>query len=846
MWLFVLKSEKRNSVIALSLVRKTQIPARVYSANLFFIPVLLILWFCVSSVVTAETLLLKDAKSQYIIGPYLETYADGSGHLEFRDVQSADFADEFIQSESINPNFGFTDSVYWARFSLLADFQEKKQWVLELRYPPLDSIEFFLIDGKGNLLEQKHTGDTFPFSQRDLDYHNFTFLIETLPQQQLTVYLRVDSESSVQFPLRLYSQESFSESISKEMVFSGVYYGIFVALGLYNLFLYLSVRERAYLYYVFYMFCMGLSQFSIHGYSYQYLWPENPGWANIIVLLLFSANMVFASLFTCSFLHSRINAPKLDKIIRYFVIPCYLSVAVLVVFGPYSLGAKLLTLLVNIAAPVFIAIGIQSWRHGFAPARFFVFAWVVLISFTLVWNAKHVGLVPTNWFTLYSVQIGSVIELLLLSLALGDRIKFERQERFRAQQLAVENLQKSNELKNSFMATISHELRTPMNGIIGSLELIEQADKNKESIETCLGTAESSAQHMQSLIEDILCFADSQTDSFVVVNEPFILSQVMTVTLDRYRKLCKAKQLTFTLECDEVFDLGLKGDAKHLLKVISHLLDNAVKFTSSGEVKLSIKQELEGVPEEGQIALRVHVEDTGIGIDQNKQAAVYDIFRQVDASFTRGHGGLGIGLAICHALVRAMEGAISFTSSTSGTCFDVLLFLRKATVEEQQELLKEASVSLVTTSSTRKEPAQIKNILVVEDNPVNQMILTNLITKLNLTVFKADNGEEAVDIFQRENIDFIFMDCQMPVMDGYEATKKIRKIDAKVPIIAVTANALERDRQRCFSVGMNDFISKPIKKGILAEMLNLWGGYSCSNDTAASQDENDKSLKSAG
>lgn len=757
-----------------------------------------------------ETLSITNQDEVYDAGHLIQYLEDENSEWTIEQVSSKDFDEKFRTQEKAIANFGFTPSAYWARFDIHNQLGSEKEWLLELGYPLLDEVSaYFIRDGK--LIKSRISGDHKPFAERDIDYFNFIFRFSLEPGETQTVYLRVKSQSSVQFPLQVYSPITFAEAATKSMLIAGLYYGIILIIATYNLFLFFSVRESAYLYYVLYTVALGFSQFSVSGYAYQHFWPENVWWGNHSVVFFLSLSMVFAGMFTQRFLQSQTYSPLLHKVVTYAITPVYVFGCFAALALDYSTTVKILVVLVNIATPIFVLMGVRSWMAGYDPARYFTYGWAALMCFSIQWNLKHLGIVPSNMFTNYSVQIGSSIEVLLLSLALGDRIKFERSQTLKAQQQAVENLQKSNELKNSFMATVSHELRTPMNGIIGSLELIENAYNNKEGIDKPLETAENSAHHMQSLVEDILCFTDAQANNMVTVKENFSLRGLLDSITEHYSMLCQSKGLELEIQYDDSVENYYIGDERRLRKILSHLLDNAVKFTPEGKVSLLVERNDNKTLDPHKASLHIQVKDTGIGISAEQQAAVYDAFRQVDGSLTRGYGGLGIGLAICHSLVKALEGTISFTSNPEGTTFDAIIFIDKG-----QDVQPTPSIINDTKKKTER-------VMIVEDNPVNQMIMCNLVGKLGYTIVKANNGQEAVDLFREEAADFIFMDCQMPVMDGYRATTAIRDINKEVPIVAVTANALERDRQKCFDAGMNDFISKPIKKGIIAEKLNKWG-----------------------
>jgi len=778
--------------------------------NNFFIARLLALalFWCEAA---SASLQVNSNDSVYRFEGQLWVYEDTSGTLSFEEVQQFDHEGNFSLSKSGSPNLGFSRSAFWIKATITNDLMYEQDWVLEVVYPPLDSIILHVVS-EGGATRTIHAGDHLLFKERDIQVHNYAFQLKTAPSKDTTLYLRIQSESAMSVPITLYTPAAFAEYSSQSGLVSGLFYGLIIVIVLYNLFLYTAVRESSYLLYVIYILCLGMTQFTVRGYAYKYLWPDYVWWANVCIPFFASASVVAALRFSQVFLRSKELTPLIHKLVSYVLIPGFSFLMVSSLFGNYSFNIHAISLLTTSTLPVVIAMAINCWRAGNSAARYYLLAWVVLLLSSVIWILKILGLLPVNFVTTYAVQIGSAIETILLSFALGDRINLERKERYRAQKEALANLEKSNELKNDFMTTISHELRTPMNGVIGSLELIENASKQGQSIDTPLESAESSAYHMQSIIEDILCFSDVQAEKLTIIKDAFSLKSLLKPTLKYYENLCKTKALLFHFEADSGFDKIYIGDAHKINKIVSHLLDNAVKFTAQGEVKVSVVG-TELTDGSKQNLLRFSITDSGIGISEELQPKIFQAFHQADNSLTRIHGGLGIGLTICKSLTDALGGQLNFSSSTnpntSGTLFELELALEKASIVRSAPALREVGPSS-------------KTIMVVEDNPVNLMILCNLVEKDGHKVIKASNGLEAVEKFNAEVIDLVFMDCQMPVMDGYEATRLIRETSDSIPIVAVTANAQESDRKLCFDSGMNDFISKPIKKGIIHDVISKW------------------------
>ncbi len=576
----------------------------------------------------------------------------------------------------------------------------------------------------------------------------------------------------------------------------------------YNLFLYISVRDISYLYYVLYVAFFTTMQLALFGFAFEHLWPDSTYLANKSLPLSLASILLFITLFSNSFLNTKIYSPVSYLMLKWVG---YISVVLILVSVVFSYRVSIITIaaVALLTTPLPLVAGVLCWRAGFGPARFYLFAWLFLMFGCLAYILKSFGILPNNMITNNGAQIGSALEVILLSFALGDRINYERREKLQAKIEALEYLEQSSRLKDEFMATISHELRTPLNGVSCSLALIEQDYKQGLDIAPSLLEAESSAFHMQSLIDDLLCFSEAKNNALGINEDPFNLNDALKLPLYYYQKRAKEKGIEFNFESNIGSDLRLIGDQKKLVKVITHLLDNAIKFTDTGWVTFRISTLPDSILVEEKHPLLISVIDTGRGIPADKHALVYEAFSQADSSFTRNYGGLGIGLAICGALVKIMGGTISFNSSESGSRFDIVLYF--AHDENKTEIAQP-----ITSDQNPLE------VLVVEDNPVNQVLLCKLVKNMGHKYTKAENGEIALEAFKKHQFDIVLMDCQMPVMDGFTATRKIRELGSTVPIIAVTANALDKDRRHCKEVGMNDFIAKPVRKGDIEHAIARW------------------------
>jgi signal transduction histidine kinase/ActR/RegA family two-component response regulator len=361
----------------------------------------------------------------------------------------------------------------------------------------------------------------------------------------------------------------------------------------------------------------------------------------------------------------------------------------------------------------------------------------------------------------------------------------------------------ANDAKSQFLANMSHEIRTPMNGILGMTELAMQADSVDEQRE-CLSTIRSSGDALLSILNDLLDLSKIEAGKFEIQESPFSLRDLIAESGKVFGFRMKEKGLQFQSSVEGLLPDMLIGDAWRLRQILLNLLGNAVKFTDHGFISLTASKKAEG----NESFLRLTVSDSGIGIPVEKQGQIFEAFRQADSTIARNYGGTGLGLSICLKLVSLMGGTIDLKSeSGKGSVFSVQLPLKIAKIQKPR-----TADSHVAGIETAIPPL---HILLAEDNLVNQKVASKLLEKQGHLVTVVANGRLAVQQFEKTPFDLILMDVQMPEMDGLEATREIRKIEAdrdtRIPIIAMTAQTMSGDRDNCFAAGMNGFVSKPIR-----------------------------------
>ncbi|MBI4666833.1 MAG: GGDEF domain-containing protein [Nitrospinae bacterium] len=361
-------------------------------------------------------------------------YIEDAGHkLSLADILDSSNSSKFKPSESDNPNFGYSISAFWIKTDINNRLASPTDWFLEIPFPTLDHVDVYLVDPvSGEVMSRQTSGDMLAFSQRPYPHRNMVFPLKLPPSKLVSLIIRVESLGSLTVSSTLWPPQAFHLHSRNAYLALSLYFGTLVALFAYNFLLFLSLRDKGYLYYVLFVGAMALGQLSWNGLGNEYFWTENTAWANIASIAGFNATGMFGAIFCRTFLNTRRSAPTLDKIIMACGGVFSLLIA-LIPFISYQHSAMLTSVTGVVFSFVATLSGVVCLIRGFTSARYFLLAWTMLLLGTAALGARNLGWIPTNFFTLYAMQIGSALEMLLLSFALAERISDLQREKEAAQ-----------------------------------------------------------------------------------------------------------------------------------------------------------------------------------------------------------------------------------------------------------------------------------------------------------------------------------------------------------------------------------------------------------------------------
>lgn len=708
-------------------------------------------------------------------------------------------------------DFGRSDNTVWLKVNI-QNLLENPDLVLNINNSTLDKISLFQ-QRQGKWLETE-LGDLQEFHQRIINLPTFAIPISINQNASDIIYLRIQSIDTMSIPMTIFSQNDFNYYLYSHYISFGILYGIPIGLLLYNLLIFISIRKRTHLLYCLVIISNTLVSLSWDGITYSLL-PDSSYFQQRSIPLSMCLSIICLILFAKSFLQTKYKTPKINTYLNGVAFSAL--VLSLLVFSPNtSLFYVPIVILAILMIPGLIAAGITRISQQYAPAKIYLLATGSFLLAVALCALSVLNVLPFQEEITYIYKIGVVSELILLSLGIAERIKtlkiseqaaIEKIRVIEQDKLKNENLalSKANHLKDTFLSTISHELRTPMNGVKGALLLLDEED-NEAQRKQLIHAINHSSDTMIKLIERLLLFTELKAGRINNTPCSFSIQALVEDKLKYWQSACKEKNIQLSSNIN--FESNINIDKNNIKLILSEVVDNAIKFSNSGEILISID-----ITDTESLLISVH--DQGKGIPEALSTELTDVFRQENEAFNREYEGLGLGLSITSELVKLIGGQLHIKTQQG--------FSTSVLIEIPFSRAKSSTLNRVDT-----KPCHVSHplhVLIIEDNKTNQMILEKTLNKLGHKTAIAKDGKEGFNMAKSLSFDLILMDCQMPNIDGYECTQLIRNnenLNNETLIVAITANASETDKEHCLEVGMNDYRKKPIKSDTIKEILNKY------------------------
>ena len=836
----------------------------------------------------------------------------------------------------------------WIKIPLQIHDVTSKNWILKLDESSGPNGQFYVfINGQ---LQQQHTVNGLgSFDQRPIQHRLPIIPIQLSPNQAIEILIRLEKTAGFSLSFSLMPRDEFYEKDALEALLIAMHLGLIIGILAYHLVLFAATTNISYAVYSFYLATIILVTLRISGFGYQYLWPDTAWMVDQGRNFSFSLSAIAATIFAIYFLQVRTFSKTLHWGLHGLWI--FMALSSLVTFQDLTLIRQLQIPLQVLSYILLIASGIMAMAYGYSYAKFYVLSWAIFVACG-VWFALNVlAIFPYEHEARSVVRLGIDLQVILMAMALGHRVKKMQADRFMAEA--------ENKAKSDFLAKMSHEIRTPMSGVLGMAELLGERLKDETSIRYN-NIIKASGHSLLTIINDILDYSKIEAGKMELENVPFNIEKLAVETLDTFKQLALEKKIELIVDIDKNQNKNLIGDPVRLKQIMLNFINNAIKFTETGHVLLRV------APANNELnQIKISVEDTGPGINIKNQNRLFQAFSQADASVARNYGGTGLGLIICKQISILMKGTIGVNSiegkgSTFWVCVSIeesegemavlnepsrslqghriliaddnftFAEILKETVKnwnmipvvahDGQEVLEELEKAhrehqkidlisldlfmplmngleasriieadprfnhiprvLLTSADTLPSKQDLRqsgifkamvkpslaaelhdsfcqaiggiiqdnesiqnigiqhseikvknlNILVAEDNKVNQMVIMAMLKKMQQTPHLVENGQEALDMLANpdHNIDLVLMDCSMPVMDGYVATRAIREMEkdqkrSAIKIVALSAHVMEEQREACVEAGMNDCLSKPIETAELIRVLNQQG-----------------------
>ncbi len=779
----------------------------------------------------SEQLIIDSALTEGTLPPeYIHYLITDS--TDFKEISTTHFSD--FKKKSNNKVPGHTTNNAWVYINLKNQSGSDKQIYLEFEYPLLDYVKLYSYeDGNAEELHTDIAGDSFSYNSRKIEHRNFVFPVTLKTNTHIFINVQNGGTLNPNFKIWM-SLTSLYKADSIVILIFGILFGFLCMMIFYNLMTYISSKEINYLYYTLYIISLMLSGLSVYGFISPYAFKNSPYWPQVLINLFIPMVYLFLILFAKNYLNIKTFSPKLNKFLNFFVIYLIIISSLF-----YSVQHYVFLVRLNAVNGLIVPVGIlitASYiliKHKYKPAIYYISAMIFLLLPIVLLAGKAWSLVPDCFIVNYGPPLGSIIALLLFSAGLISRVKAYRQEKEQAlleKSVIQENayieigqknkeLERLNNVKDEFLANTTHELKTPLHGIIGIADSLIRDNKSQisEPAKQNAYLIKQSANRLSLLINDILDYTKLKYNEIDIETKPVNVKHVanLVIALSKFLISNKPKLILNNNISDEI--PSVIGDENRLQQIMLNLVTNAIKYTEEGSVEITAVCNNDNFVE-------ISITDTGRGIAEKDFTRIFESFEQAGDM-----GGTGLGLSITKNLIELHGGDIWLENNDNGgSVFKFTIpALKSAKAAVNRIELHDAINNRQITELNVSDRIYSKNkptILIVDDELVNIHVIFNFLNETPFNLIHCTSGKEALTIINNSKPDLVLLDVMMPIMNGLEVCHSIRKKYSQLdlPIIFLTVKNQISDIVEGFSIGANDYITKPfLRDELLARINNI-------------------------
>lgn len=754
---------------------------------------------------SGNLLVLDDSQQEVAAGSRLSVLEDESGNLQIEDIQQPPHAWNFMPASNNSMNIGFSSSVYWLMLEVENMAHAEKEWLLELGSSGVDQVSLYTDDGEGGFTVEQAGQEI----GSEIIHRTAVFPIAPPAGESAVYWMRVESSAPIQLPVTVWDREAFESQTRQQVAFVGVLGGLGLMFLFYYIHRFTVIRQRAYLYFVIYAITAFFLFSSAAGLSLDVIWPELDLWNGHSVFFMVGLAALSVTLLTEGLLNTKRHLPETDRMIKSLLI--FNAVVLTTLFISLEWARLLLVLALSSTLAVSLLLAAYGMKRGLVHARYYAVS-LIFFSVAAALNAFYVsGILPITMAAQGLIFFLGIFAVLFAALALRDKEKIREQERLQRernsterQRIEIERLRQVNERKDELLAITSHSLRTPLYGMVGIAESLQESAYSKmpHSVIQQLETISESGKKLARMINETLDFSGPKHHMLSLHLEKVKLPAIADSVIRLCTPLLKSSEVNLKHTIPADFPEAI-ADPERVRQVLYNLVGNAVEHTESGDITISAKIIKKQVA--------ITVKDTGSGMEEQQLDSLFDPI----GTSTTPHLGIGMGLKITKRLVEMQGGWLKAESAIGkGSSFTFTLPL---TEEQELETVSPTEIRELTASQLADSLIKEKNvkkglrILVVEAEEVNRLMLVH---QLKGEGYKAEGvscGEEALVHLENRPADLVILDDELPDMAGDELCRRIR-VNAtltELPILMLSDKEGVREKTNAFSAGANDYLVKP-------------------------------------